>query len=66
MKQIELDLIAKAIRNNKELSEAQKVSVAEDIANYQIKYRDQFFNKQRLVGIARNTFDEGWPNRMDK
>lgn len=65
MTQVEMDLIAKAIRNNGSLTEKQKEDVANDIADYQLKYDDPFFNKKRFVTIAKQTFPEGWPNRMD-
>lgn len=61
----EAELIAKAIRNNKELTEKQKEDVANDIADMQLKYEDQFFNKKRFVAMAKPTFPEGWPNKCD-
>lgn len=58
MKQLEIDLIAKAVRNNEDLTQQQKESVLNDIAQYQLRYNDQFFNSRRLLSIGANTLKE--------
>lgn len=64
--QRDADVIAKAIRNNIDLSASQKEGVAIDIANYLLRYRNQFFNKTRFVNMCKETFPDGWPNQVDR
>jgi hypothetical protein len=63
MKQIEADLIAKAIRNCRSSLEDKK-DITDTICR-EILYRDQFFNTKRFRNLAIHTLPEGWPDRME-
>lgn len=62
MKQYELDIIAKAIRNCRSRLEDKK-DIVDMICDEMLKV-DQFFNTRRFRNLAEHQFDDGWPNRM--
>jgi hypothetical protein len=64
MKQLEADIIAKAIRNS-EISLGEKADICKMICSEMLK-QDQFFNQKRFMSLAILELDKGWPNQVDR
>ena len=64
MKQLEIDLLAKSIRNST-IPISGKNEIAKMFAEEMLKI-DQFFNHKRFFKMAIMELDKGWPNKLDK